>query len=82
MTYGLSRGSAPAARPSLETPSLRLWTTTRRFLSVAFMVAAERRRLAALDDRMLKDIGLSRSLAEREVDRDFFDVPHDRMPRN
>ena len=38
-------------------------------------VARERRCLAELDDRMLEDIGLSRSVACREVERPWFDVP-------
>ena len=40
-----------------------------------FDVARERRQLAELDDRMLKDIGLSRSVAFREFDRSFVDLP-------
>ena len=38
-------------------------------------VRAERRRLMALDDRMLKDIGLSRSDAYSEAARSPFDLP-------
>ena len=52
-----------------------------RHLAVAIRVAGERRRLAALDTRMLKDIGLSRSMAHRESSRDFFDIPKAREPR-
>jgi len=81
MTFGLSRGSVPAIRPSLHRQSHGLWVSVGRFLSAALSVYSERRRLAALDDRMLKDIGLSRSLAEREVARDFFDVPSHRIAR-
>lgn len=44
------------------------------FLS-ALDVARQRRRLLALDERMLKDIGLSRSDAEREARRGFWDIP-------
>ena len=41
----------------------------------------ERRALAKLDDRMLKDIGLTRSEAYRETQRDFFDLPKPRPSR-
>jgi hypothetical protein len=81
MTSGLSRGSVPAIRPSLQGHGQSVWAFAGWFLSAAISVYGERRRLAALDDRMLKDIGLSRSLAEREVSRDFFDVPRHRIPR-
>jgi hypothetical protein len=80
MTSSLSRGSVPAIRPSPHWQSRGAWEYAGRFLSTALSVYSERRRLAALDDRMLKDIGLSRSLAEREVSRDFFDVPRHRIP--
>lgn len=44
-------------------------------LAYAFKVRAERRRLMQLDDRMLKDIGLSRGEAYRESSRAFSDLP-------
>ncbi len=81
MTSGLSRGSVPAIRSLLQSQRLGLWWYPSVFLWSAFSVYGERRRLATLDDRMLKDIGLSRSLAEREIGRDFLDVPRHRIPR-
>lgn len=42
-------------------PGLRLWLSKRR----------SRRRLADLDDRMLRDIGVSRAEAMREVRKSF-----------
>ena len=36
-------------------------------------LARQRRALAALDDHMLKDIGLSRADARQEADRPFWD---------
>lgn len=38
-------------------------------------VARERRQLAQLDGRMLKDLGLTRADVEREAGRPFWDVP-------
>lgn len=37
-------------------------------------VARQRRHLAALDNRMLSDIGFSRADVEREIHRPFWDV--------
>lgn len=37
-------------------------------------VAKQRRHLASMDDRMLRDIGLSRADVAREIDRPFWDV--------
>lgn len=37
--------------------------------------AAERRALADLDDRMLRDIGLSDQSRRREMARPFWDIP-------
>lgn len=44
-------------------------------LDTAWRIRRERRQLASLDDRLLKDIGLSRSLAHVEAGRSFFDLP-------
>jgi uncharacterized protein YjiS (DUF1127 family) len=38
-------------------------------------LAQQRRRLLSLDDRMLKDIGLTRAEAMREGTRPFWDIP-------
>jgi uncharacterized protein YjiS (DUF1127 family) len=38
-------------------------------------LAQQRRRLLSLDDRMLKDIGLTRAEAMREGTRPFWDAP-------
>ena len=42
-------------------------------------IARERHALEALDDHLLKDIGLSRSVAQRETSRPWFDVPGSRF---
>jgi uncharacterized protein YjiS (DUF1127 family) len=46
-----------------------------RLLSGLTGVARSRRRLTELDDRMLRDIGVSRAEADREADRAAWDVP-------
>ena len=40
-------------------------------------VARQRRKLLSLDERSLKDIGISRADAYREASRDFWDIPED-----
>lgn len=44
-------------------------------LRAALLARRQRRALLALDDRMLADIGISRSQAYGEADRPFFDLP-------
>jgi len=44
-------------------------------------VARQRRTLLTLDDRALKDIGISRADAHREGNRSFWDIPEDQKPR-
>lgn len=81
MAPDISRGSVPAIEPRLAAPAAGTWARMQRLLKLALVVAGERRQLAALDDRMLKDIGLSRSTAAREVAREFLDLPIGRIPR-
>lgn len=63
---GLTFLVAPRAlrQARLPLPPLERWLS----------VAAERRRLAALPDHVLKDIGLNRAEAEAEADRPFWDT--------
>ncbi len=44
-------------------------------LKKLFGVARQRRTLASLDDRALKDIGVTRTEANIEANRSFWDVP-------
>ncbi len=48
-------------------------------LDLMLKVRRERQQLAELDDRMLKDIGLSRSLAHLETGRSALDIPERRL---
>ena len=45
------------------------------WIEAMFRTLRERRALMRLDDRGLKDIGLSRADADREGSRPFWDVP-------
>jgi uncharacterized protein YjiS (DUF1127 family) len=47
-------------------------------LSAMLSVRAERQRLASLDERTLRDLGLSRADVERETTRSLFDIPTNR----
>ena len=44
-------------------------------------VARQRRQLLALDERTLKDVGISRIDALREANRNFWDIPEHLKPR-
>lgn len=46
-----------------------------RHLRLALALRRERRRLALLDDHLLRDIGISRDAARREAARRDWDVP-------
>jgi len=49
-------------------------------IELAFRVRRERRILLAMDDRMLKDLGLN-GIAYADASRPFWDVPVDRLRR-
>lgn len=46
-----------------------------RWLNAVLATADERRKLAALDDRQLADIGVSRATVDAEAARPFWDLP-------
>jgi uncharacterized protein YjiS (DUF1127 family) len=81
MRANISRGSVPTIGPVLGTNTPAVSTRVLRFLRAAIAVSAERHALAGLNDRMLKDIGITRSEADLESRRDFFDIPEGRIPR-
>ena len=64
MTF-LSQTRPAAARRAVALPPLRLWLALHR----------QRRALARLDARALRDIGLDAPAARAEAARPFWDVP-------
>ena len=81
MSSCTAKGSVPTIRPTSAHPLRAMLGQAIRWLDAALRLARERRDLAALDDRMLKDIGLSRADADREWSRSFLDVPGHRVDR-
>ncbi len=74
--------------PALPAPrSYALRMTYKRSLRAAryFLscldVARQRRQLLSLDERKLKDVGISRTDAIREANRQFWDIPEHLKPR-
>ena len=67
--------------PHIATPSLGLRLRVMRavaWMEAAFRTARERRQLMTLDERALKDIGISRADAHGEWSRPFWDLPGER----
>ena len=68
--FTTTSASAPIAPSLIGGIGRALWR-----IQAAFVVRKQRRALMALDDRMLADIGLSRSQAYREASRPLTDLP-------
>lgn len=65
---------ATAARPASRSPRKPQLSLLSR-LRLLWSVRRQRDQLAALDDRALKDIGLTRADAEAEARRGFWSAP-------
>ena len=66
----------------LVVPLLRAGAALGRWLwrlTLADTVARERRTLAMLDDRLLRDIGVDRATAHAESAKHYWDLPADRL---
>ena len=57
------------------------WLRATRYFLSCLDVARQRRQLLALDERKLKDVGISRIDALREANRQFWDLPEHLKPR-
>ena len=70
---------ARKALPLRLRPGLAAWTGRAIELVLGWQeVARQRRALLALDERVLKDIGITRADAEREASRPFWDLGQER----
>ena len=74
-----SRGPYLTRLDGVRTWSQYLVRFTHYFLT-SLDVARQRKQLLALDESALKDIGISRTDALREANRDFWDIPEDLKP--
>lgn len=73
---------APASAPTAAAKSRGPGRAWLEFLTRWIAAMETRRRLAAMDDRMLSDIGISRAEALREAERRPWDLaPPPREPR-
>ena len=75
-----------SARPaSVPIDGARTWARKlvrfAHYFGACLEVARQRRHLFTLDERTLKDMGISPADADREARRDFWDIPEEQMPR-
>jgi uncharacterized protein YjiS (DUF1127 family) len=78
----IMRNSAlPLTRPwtGFSHTAGQIWHFLAAF-GLALQVRKERRLLASLDERTLKDLGFDRGAAGVEAHRTFWDLPVDRLP--
>ncbi|MEM0937031.1 MAG: DUF1127 domain-containing protein [Pseudomonadota bacterium] len=68
-----TKSNTPHILAGLPALSLRFLAPLR--LGQILSVARQRKQLAELDDRMLRDVGLTKSDVQREVERPVWDVP-------
>ena len=70
-----------APRTSVRRMTYQRWPRGARYLLTCLDVARQRRQLPTLDERTLKDIGVSRIDALREANGGFWDIPEKQKPR-
>lgn len=75
-TQHLSHSASQAMRNGLD--FLKRWWAIQL---LKLSIAEERRRLATLDARELKDMGIHPADAQLELQRSFNDIPADRIPK-
>ncbi len=69
-----------APRSYVRRMSGRGWLGVAHYFLTCLEVARQRRQLLALDERALKDIGISRIDTLREANRHFWDIPEHLNP--
>ncbi len=71
----------PIIASAVSRQASRLFARINAYLRLVDQIRRERRTLRTLDDRLLRDIGVTRDAAEREAARDPWDLPEARKPR-
>ncbi len=66
---------------TLRRTAYQRWRRVAHYFLTCLDVARQRRELLALDERALKDIGISRIDALREANASFWDIPEQQKPR-
>lgn len=79
MRHAIQNTSSPVLLEGTFATYVRQLRRAAGYVHAVLQVARERHALAGLDERMLKDIGMSRSLAEQEIARPLLDIPADRI---
>lgn len=77
MTVHIHKGNSQTISHRIASGISHAWQTAQARANVR----RERQLLATLDDRMLKDIGLTRTEANLEAARPGWDVPDCRLPQ-
>jgi uncharacterized protein YjiS (DUF1127 family) len=72
--------AAPSPAAEVRQSKSKKLGAARYFLNCLY-IARQRKDLLELDDRLLKDIGVSRIAAGREANRSFWDIPQAMMRR-
>lgn len=80
MASPILTGSIPSFGAQFGRRVRPVWLQAKVYVVTAWTISKERRDLAQLDDRMLRDIGVGRDQAKRESQRDVFDLPRNRGP--
>jgi uncharacterized protein YjiS (DUF1127 family) len=71
----MTMSTLTATHPTVHAATAETSTSFISRVAKALAIRRERRALLALDDRMLADVGLSRTDAYREAHRPLFDLP-------
>ena len=70
-----------APQSTVRRTAYQRWLRVVHYFLTCLDVARQRRQLLALDERTLKDVGISRIDALQEANRSFWDIPEHLKPR-